>query len=418
MKQQTLQASTNPEIVVEDLEGDLRVAGWDRSEVMARTKGEELEVESDENIFTITCDGDLILYLPREARLAIKNISGDVGLQAMMGEVKLENTSGDLTINSAKQLALGNVSGDATIRNSGGVELDEIQGDFRLQTGSGDCSVTLIEGDAFVTDIEGNVNLESVNGDLFLTSIKGSITAKTSSDAAMNLDPSPGMEYRVNADGDLLLKLPADVNAELHLATVDGDEGSLHIDLPGVELEEGSPTQDFILGDGSAKIFVIAGQDLIVTSKSEEWSSAADFGMDMSDFTGIPPIPPIPPLPPLPNISGDLNIKINKKVQKAMAKANKRTENMSRRASAKVEAAMRRAEARVRAAEVRARRGGVGGRVVVGDTEIFNFSSERKPASPKVSDDERLTILKMLQEKKISVEDAENLFASLEGKGE
>jgi hypothetical protein len=56
--------------------------------------------------------------------------------------------------------------------------------------------------------------------------------------------------------------------------------------------------------------------------------------------------------------------------------------------------------------------------VVVGGTEIFNFSTGRKPASPKVSDDERLTILKMLQEKKISVEEAESLFAALEGQGD
>jgi len=59
-----------------------------------------------------------------------------------------------------------------------------------------------------------------------------------------------------------------------------------------------------------------------------------------------------------------------------------------------------------------------GGRVVVGGTEVFNFSTGKKAAAPKVSDDERLTILKMLQEKKISVEDAENLFTALEGKGQ
>ena len=38
-----------------------------------------------------------------------------------------------------------------------------------------------------------------------------------------------------------------------------------------------------------------------------------------------------------------------------------------------------------------------------------------KPAAP-VSDDERLTVLKMLQEKKITIEEAEKLLAALEGK--
>ena len=78
MKQQTLQAGTNSEIVVEDLEGDLRVAGWDRSEIMARTKGGELDVTSDENMFSVDCDDDLILYLPRQANLSIGNISAEL----------------------------------------------------------------------------------------------------------------------------------------------------------------------------------------------------------------------------------------------------------------------------------------------------------------------------------------------------
>ena len=80
------------------------MAGWDRAEIMARTNGEELEVESDENTFKITCDGDLILYLPREVNLSIGKISGDVGLQAMIGDLNITNTSGDLIINSSKQL--------------------------------------------------------------------------------------------------------------------------------------------------------------------------------------------------------------------------------------------------------------------------------------------------------------------------
>ncbi len=37
-------------------------------------------------------------------------------------------------------------------------------------------------------------------------------------------------------------------------------------------------------------------------------------------------------------------------------------------------------------------------------------------AAPAVSDDERMTILKMLQEKKITAEEAERLLSALEGK--
>jgi hypothetical protein len=115
-----------------------------------------------------------------------------------------------------------------------------------------------------------------------------------------------------------------------------------------------------------------------------------------------------------------LNERINIKVQRALEKAQLRTDGLSRRAEERVEAAMRRAEAKGRAAEVRARRGHarhVSGRLNIGGTEIFNFSSGKKPVEA-VSDDERLTILRMLQEKKISAADAEKLLSALEGQGE
>jgi hypothetical protein len=79
---------------------------------------------------------------------------------------------------------------------------------------------------------------------------------------------------------------------------------------------------------------------------------------------------------------------------------------------------MRRAESKARAAEVRARRGHdrhVNARINIGGTEMFSFSSDKKKPVEPVSDDERLTILRMLQEKKISVADAEKLLSALEG---
>ena len=98
MKQKTLQASPESAIVIDTLAGDLRVAGWDRSEIMARTNGEKLDVESNENEFRISCDDDLILYLPRQAKLTIDKIAGDVGLQAMLSEVTrlLGEDTGDI----------------------------------------------------------------------------------------------------------------------------------------------------------------------------------------------------------------------------------------------------------------------------------------------------------------------------------
>jgi hypothetical protein len=131
--------------------------------------------------------------------------------------------------------------------------------------------------------------------------------------------------------------------------------------------------------------------------------------MGDSSGWGIPPIPPLPP---------DFSERINRRVQAAMERAQSHIEAAGHRAEStgrKVEAAVRRAEAKARAAEVRARRG-ANVNMNIGRWEWdLTPHGVVEPENP-VSDDERLTILRMLQEKKITLQDAEKLLAALEGK--
>ena len=88
-------------------------------------------------------------------------------------------------------------------------------------------------------------------------------------------------------------------------------------------------------------------------------------------------------------------------------------EQATERAQKKIEAASRKVEQKTRDAERRGR-----GKVAVGIGRWnWDFTSKGVPVQPKsqASDEERLAILKMLQEKKISAEDAEKLLSALEG---
>ena len=72
---------------------------------------------------------------------------------------------------------------------------------------------------------------------------------------------------------------------------------------------------------------------------------------------------------------------------------------------------MRRAEANMRRAADNMRR-------QQGRRFAFNWSGGRAPSSPPseaVTEEERMSILRMLQDKKITSEDAEKLLSALEG---
>jgi hypothetical protein len=228
---------------------------------------------------------------------------------------------------------------------------------------------------------------------------------------ALYVEPLPGNIYTATAGDDIIVRLPPKVDLELHL--VGGDVENVQVNIPGVEFPGDSSTYDITVGEETgniAKMYLTAGDDLLVTSQSEAWDSAADFGVDMNDFGhwGIPPLPPLPP---------DFSERINRRVQAAMERAQSHIEAAGRRAETtgrKVEAAVRRAEAKARAAEVRARRGQM-------NMNIGRWEWELTPHGPvetdqAASDEERLTILRMLREKKITLEEAEKLLAALEGK--
>jgi len=407
MKMRTITINSAPGVLVRALTGDLRVAGWDRNELMAKTDGDMLELVPGSDPLIISCDEDLILYVPHGANVKVEKVAGDAILQALNGPVTLGPVAGDLTMNDLGPVTLGTVAGDASLRNIGALNAETIAGDFTLRGGHGICAVDNVGGDGSIRDVDGMLTIENVGSDLYVRNVHGAVTVKAGADVAFYVSPMPGQIYDVTAGDDLIVRLSPEANIKLHLTAASPE--SIHVDFPGVELPEDCTSCEVTIGnqtEGMAEMLLTASGDLLVTSQADPWESAADF--DSGDWR-IPPIPPIPPLPP------DFSERINRRVQASMERAQVHIEAASRRTEAKVQAAMRRAEMKARAAEVRGRRG------AQFNVNVGRWNWDLSPRGPvetgeAVSDDERLIILRMLQEKKISLAEAEKLLAALEGK--
>ena len=416
MQQQTVSVDLNANILVHAIHGDLRVAGWDRNELMAKTSGSLLELVSGTSPITVSCDEDLILYLPHSASLLVERVSGDASLQALSGPVTLGPVDGDLTLKDLGPVTLGKVSGDVSLRHIGALSAETIAGDFTLRGGAGACAVDSIGGDASIRDIDGMLTIESVGSDLYVRNVHAAVSVKAGADVALYLEPLPGQIYDITAGDDLILRLSPQANVKLHLTG--GSPESIHVDFPGVTIPNDCAGCEVVIGtpkDGMAEMLLTAGDDLLVTSQADSWDSAADFGVGMRDGNEwtFPPF----------QLPEDFSDRIDKVRQSAMERAmtaleaaNRRAESSGHRASIKIEAAMRRAEAKARAAEVRSRRGQANANIHIGRWNWNVTPHGPAQSSAPISDEERLSILKMLQEKKISVEEAEKLLAALEGK--
>jgi hypothetical protein len=387
MKQQTTPVNARVKVALSSVPGDLQVVGWERNELMAKTDGSQLEQTSKGDMVGITCDADLILYLPREASLTIDSIGGDADIRALAGGTKISNVGGDLNL-----------------RNVGPMDISNVGGDLSLRGCSGDFFTNHIGADASLREVQGSVKINAVGSDLYLRGAGGDVVINAGSDVVLYLQPKLTVKYVISAGSDVLLRLPAQLDAELELQG--GSSESIRVDLPEVEAFQEGNIRALVVGSGSAKIKVLAGHDVVVTSRADEWESMAEFDGYARDESYIPG--------DIPGLPSDLHERISRKVQEATMRVTEKSLRAQERAQARADAAIRRAEGKMRAHERRMKAGGV----IVGrwNTSADRPASSVPPANQPVSDEERLTILRMLQEKKISLDDAEKLLSALEGK--
>jgi hypothetical protein len=372
----TISAGISPKIRVEAIDGDLSVVGWDGGDILIKGDDEDIRLEQSGNDVLLSCRGDLSLRVPKAASIEFNRIGGDASIRGVMGDIKFMEASGDLSI-----------------RDGGSISIDSVQADFSLRGAKGNLHVKNANGDVSIRDVEGNISIDSVADDLALRGARGNIKVNVGEDVVVYLEPKADGEYSITAGDDILLVLPANVNATLN---VHGDK--IDVDWPGIENDEDVIERGITLGDGSAKITLNAGGDIRVTGDANAGNSADEFG----NFAGL-------------NFDwSGFGEMISRKVERATGQAAKRAEEAARRAEKLAGEAARRAE---RHAERHARHwkanAGVG-------RWNWDFNSQNRPTPPSppsepVADEERMAILKMLQEKKITAEQAEQLLNALEG---
>jgi hypothetical protein len=360
-----ISAGKTPSIKIEAIDGDLSVVGWDGEDILVKTDEDELTLQQNGETVSFSCTDDVSLRIPRDASLSIERVGGDMALRGVLGSIKINEIDNDLSM-----------------RDVGNVSIETIKADFSLRGAKGNLAVKSVGGDVSIRDVEGNIALDSVADDLALRGARGNVKVNVGEDVVVYLEPKVDGNYSITAGDDILLVLKPTANVTL---SMNGDE--IDVDWPGIENQEDITERVLVLGDGSAKISLNAGGDIRVTNDAEAGNSAEDFG----NFAGM-------------NFDwSGFGERISRQVEQATARAAKRAEEAARRV------------------ERHAKRhaGRWGGNVKAGrwNWEMGPKGVPIPPAPPSepVAEEERLAVLKMLAEKKITAEQAEQLLNALEG---
>ena len=413
MGQQSIATSSAPEVSIEDVRGSLQIRGWERRQVLVRYgSDEDVILEGSEEKVQISCKSDCLVRVPHEADVRIGSVHGSA-------RVKLLDES----------LTCQQVNGSLVLRNVGETDIQTVKGNLMAKQIMGPLKVNQVSGNAVARDVQGDLVIEQISGNLDLRDIEGNIATSASGNARLRLSLLAGDSYTVEAMGNLHCRIPDYASVQANLSSKAKEIRVKTTDSKEVIKES---HHQITFGDGEAKMTLSTAGNLSLTCEETDWSNMdeveAEFDRAFAGFSAA--------------FERQINAQIDAQIESQLEVLNEqmdtlaaslegsglsdaeieRTMRMARqsseRASAQAEAKMRRAQEKLerklaaaqRKAELKAkaaerRRKG---------WRYEGVSSDDAARDEPVTDDERLMILHMLEEKKISLEDAEKLLAAME----
>lgn len=452
------------EIEIENIGGDLLVEGYDGEEFLAVGEGPFTNSQEEESQVMFSSSGDCRLRIPHAAMLKIENVGGsckivgintDIEIDSVAGDaevrgavgVRIDSVAGDMVVRDIQgDVHVDNVNGDADIRDvDGNVHVDNISGDAELRDITGEVHIDSLGSDIDLKDVEGEIIIDSVGGDVLVRNVSGEVTIDSvGGDLLVIAGFDTGMTYSFDSvGGDAVFKVGSRADVRFNLPT----DCKRIVKVRNARLESDDDEESIILAEGTATVTIDeVGGSVMLTRQDDQ--GVADIIEDIM---------------PDEHIVED----IQQKAEEARQQWERQRERAQQEAMRQAERAQRRAERAAESVHERIHRDAERMKREVerataramekversGFSFDFDFDwpgkgnrSGRKikipvapvppvppvppipPAPPRapvgyskpvvqpVTDEERMLILKMVEAKQISVEEAERLFAALEGR--
>jgi hypothetical protein len=378
MARVNLHSTSTPEIHIEAVSGSLQIKSWDEESGIRieAHRDEDLKFTFEDDVLELRCDGDCFIRCPESSEIIINAVSGNVVIANVETELSIENVSGSLTLKNVGGTAVGNVSGTLTARN--------IEGDLSVKSVSGNAVVRAVEGDFQADEVVANISLREIEGEVF---------ARCSGNADLRLSPE-GHEIDVEASGNVFCFIEEGTDAEVSLQS-DAEHIQVHTDN-GRQVINGRKHQ-FTLGEGGGEIKLKSSGHIDFRSRSKVGDVGFDIDVDLDEMSGL---------------ADEISEQVTSQVESQLESLNTQLESLSERLRDSGDRAARNAQRHVQAAHRRLQHklAQKGRRV-----RVVNVGNVGKAAEP-VSAAERALILQMVQDKKVSVEEAEMLLNALEGR--
>jgi hypothetical protein len=384
--------------------GGVKIEGVDETQVQCEIDAPQLAtlIEENDHVY-LTANSSCNVTVPMASAIEIEKGMGSISIHNIQGSVTIEKVLGNLVMDGIDSARVEKIGGNCAIRNaSGAVHLEKVGGNLIIdKAGSlycekvgGVCKAKDIAGDFKVDKVGGGFKAEHVTG---LTGVSRVGADFKAADLALGDDIHAGGDIRIArlsfkndvdlfAGGDVVLSLDDSVEGARMGLTAGGYHIRIVHEDDDVSVE--AKKYDYEFGTPRFNVDIAAGGKILIGEALDEEVGRVG---DLSGFFAYE--------------ESALNEMIKERV----------------------ESATRRAEAKIKATEIRLEHiqdeveKNRGFRL---DLELDDLKKTklvtpvppvtRKAGKKGASDEERLMILKMLQDKQITVDEAEALFKALE----
>ncbi len=405
MTKESYQTGDAPFIHVERCDGELIIRGW--AEPSLRIQGEH-ELSETEKGFHVSAEGSLKLVVPERAIVSVGWTGGNLIIKRLSGPAAIETVRGNLSLIDGGDVSAETVHGNLRAKHSRGtLEANRVHGDAVIRDGAdvtlenlfGDLAIRKLRGNLMVKAVSGDVNLRGVEGDATIASchrdvnLSGSLGQVNISGVKGDIRLRGGLQdgaHTLEATGDIVIRWPA--GQPLNLVAMGGQIDNR---LPLEDVVEKNGSLAGHMGQGNTHLTVTTSGRLILKEDEPEkaWAAYDDEAGDMEFEFGVD----------MAGISSRIETEISNHLSRITRDLEgKFGTDFAERMSGRVAQKANRMAERARRREFRGRASG------------NDFTTGPMPPKPAASTEEQLKILKMVENGKITPQEASMLLEALE----
>jgi hypothetical protein len=384
-----LETSFSPIVNISQIQGSLRIKGWDRPEFRGDADlNDTLYVKQKEDSFDIKCSSGCMLRIPVESTIKIGKVERELLVKSIEGDIEIDEVN--------QQIILKNVSKTTIETANSNLNAKQIEGDLSIKT---------LNGNAVIRDVDGNLEIHDSNGSLNIRGLAHGLTANAKGNAILRFEPEPEGKYEINAIGSINCKVSPGAGGEVIIIS---SSNTIRVRVPELSEDLNIGEYHFEFGEGTSKITLNAGGSVSFTTYRPDDDFGDEFEVAFEeDFSNL-----------ADEITQQVTDQIESQMDALSAHLNEITASLSigmtssERSRRKLESQRRLLERKLSRAQEKV------------DRKIHAMEARKRayqhryqggrPSDP-VSEEERKMILEMLQAQQISVEEAETLLEALEG---